>query len=350
MAQSAPETAVYVSNAGSNDIYCLAMNRESGDLTLIEKVAVPGADKPSPASLPMAASPDKRFLYAQLRSEPFPVSSFTIGSSNGKLILNGTTPLSAAMAYLNTDRAGKWLFGASYVSGKVEIRKINPLYLVEDEASQILDTPPKAHCVIIDPTNKFVYVAVLSADEILQFKFDAAKGMLTPNDPPSAKTKQGSGPRHLTFHPNNKWAYLLCETSGTMTLFAIDKDKGTLSEVQTVALDDYKGENAAASDIHVTPNGKYVYGAVRKTSMLHGFKIDPDKGTLTQIGHWPTETEPRGFNIDPRGKFLLSVGMKSKSMTVHAIDDASGALKPLKQYPMGTQPNWVEIVDLPKPA
>ena len=85
---------------------------------------------------------------------------------------------------------------------------------------------------------------------------------------------------------------------------------------------------------------------MRTTSTLHGYRIDPDKGTLTGIGKWPTEKVPRGFAIDPRGRFLLSVGMESAAMTVHAIDQGSGALKPVHQYPMGTQPNWVEIVDL----
>jgi len=98
----------------------------------------------------------------------------------------------------------------------------------------------------------------------------------------------------------------------------------------------------------VTPDGKFLYGAVRTTSTLHGYKIDPEKGTLTAIGKWPTEKTPRGFNIDPRSKFLLAVGMDSASMTVHAIDPNSGELKPAHQYPMGTQPNWVEIVDLIK--
>jgi 6-phosphogluconolactonase len=96
----------------------------------------------------------------------------------------------------------------------------------------------------------------------------------------------------------------------------------------------------------VTPDGKFLYGAVRTTSTLHGYKIDPSKGTLTSIGKWPTETTPRGFNIDPRGKYLLSVGMDSNAMTVHAIDPASGELTPVGHYPMGTQPNWVEIIDL----
>lgn len=89
----------------------------------------------------------------------------------------------------------------------------------------------------------------------------------------------------------------------------------------------------------------FLYGAVRTTSMLHGYKIDPEMGTLIGIGKWPTEKTPRGFNIDPRGKFLLAVGMDSASLTVHAIDQDNGELKNVKQYPMGNQPNWVEIVD-----
>jgi 6-phosphogluconolactonase len=96
----------------------------------------------------------------------------------------------------------------------------------------------------------------------------------------------------------------------------------------------------------VTPNGKFLYGAERRTSMLIGYRVDPDKGTLTPIGRFPTEKTPRGFNIDPRGKFVLSVGLNSNGMTVYSIDQVSGELKPIGQYPMGTQPNWVEIVDL----
>ena len=125
----------------------------------------------------------------------------------------------------------------------------------------------------------------------------------------------------------------------------VDPASGLLKELQFVDTNEYK-EQPAASDIHVTPDGKFLYGAERKTSMLIGYKIDPDKGTLTQIGRFPTEKTPRGFAIDPRGKFLLSVGMDSAGMTVYAIDHASGELKPIGHYPMGTQPNWIEIVDL----
>jgi 6-phosphogluconolactonase len=274
------------------------------------------------------------------------VSTFSIDHTTGKLTHLDTTPLVDQMAYINVDKAGKHLLGASYVGAKVAVYPIDARYIVKDNATQIIDTKPKAHCVFIDASNKYVYVPVLGADYVMQFKFDADTGMLTPNDPPTVTTKAGAGPRHFTIHPNGKWGYLITETTAMVGTYSIDKDKGTLTEVAFVDTGDYNQKDSAfASDIHVTPNGKFLYGAVRTTSMLHGYKIDPEKGTLTGIGKWPTEKTPRGFNSDPRGKFLLAVGMDSASLTVHAIDQDSGELKNVKQYPMGKQPNWVEIVD-----
>jgi 6-phosphogluconolactonase len=346
LAADGPETFVYVSNAGTKDIYVLGMNRDTGELTMIEKVPVPGAEKTSLVSLPMALAPNKRFIYAQLRSEPYPVSTFSIDHTNGKLTHLYVTPLVDQMAYINVDKTGKYLLGASYVGAKVAVYPIDARYIVEDKATQIINTKPKAHCVFIDASNKHVYVPVLGADYVMQFKFDAGTGMLTPNDPPTVGTKAGAGPRHFTIHPNGKWGYLITETTATIGAYSIDKDKGILTEMAFVDTGDYNQKDSAfASDIHVTPNGKFLYGAVRTTSMLHGYKIDPDKGTLTTIGKWPTEKTPRGFNIDPRSTFLLAVGMDSASLTVHAIDQKSGELKNVKQYPMGKQPNWVEIVD-----
>jgi 6-phosphogluconolactonase len=346
MAADSHETFVYVSNAGTKDISVFGMNRNTGELTVIETAPVPGSEKTAPVSLPMALAPSKRFLYAQLRSEPYPVSTFSIDHASGKLIHLGATPLVDQMAYINVDKTGKHLLCASYSGAKVAAYPIDARSVVEAKATQIIDTQPKAHCVFLDAGNKHVYVPVLSADYVMQFKFDASTGMLTPNDPPTVATKAGAGPRHFTIHPNGKWGYLITETTATIGTYSIDEDKGTLTEVAFVDTGDYNQKDSAfASDIHITPNGIFLYGAVRTTSMLHGYKIDPEKGTLTGIGKWPTEKTPRGFNIDPRGKFLLAVGMDSASLTVHAIDQKSGELKNVKQYPMGKQPNWVEIVD-----
>jgi 6-phosphogluconolactonase len=345
MAQGTPETVVYVSNAGSKEVFVLAMSRATGALELIEKTPVPGTDKPSPASLPMATSPDKHFLYAQLRSEPYPVSTYAIDPTTGRLSHLAATPLIDQMAYINTDRTGRFLLAASYVGAKLAIYPINPQSIVEANATQILDTKPKAHCVVIDAGNKNVYVPVLGGDIVMELKFDPATGTVSPNGPGEVATKAAAGPRHLTLHPNGKFAYLITETTATIGTYAVDPASGTLKELQFVDTNEYK-EQPAASDIHVTPDGKFLYGAERKTSMLIGYKIDPDKGTLTQIGRFPTEKTPRGFAIDPRGKFLLSVGMDSAGMTVYSIDQASGQLKPIGHYAMGTQPNWIEIVDL----
>src|ERR1700722_16775204 len=121
MAQGTPETVVYVSNAGSKEVFVLAMDRATGVLELIEKTPVPGTDKPSPASLPMATSPDKKFLYAQLRSEPYPVSAFAINPASGKITHLAAPPLVYQMAYLTNDRTGKYLVAASYVGAKLAI-------------------------------------------------------------------------------------------------------------------------------------------------------------------------------------------------------------------------------------
>src|SRR5260370_26852101 len=113
------------------------------------------------------------------------------------------------MAYINIDRNGKFLLAASYAGAKLAIYPINALGIVEAKAAQILDTKPKAHCVVIDAGNKNVYVPVLGADIVMQLKFDATTGTVSPNAPGEVATKAGAGPRPLTFHPNGKFCYLI---------------------------------------------------------------------------------------------------------------------------------------------
>jgi 6-phosphogluconolactonase len=347
MAQIAPDTVVYVSNAASKEIYILAMDRDSGDLTLLDKVSVPGTDKPSPSSMPMAVTPDHRFLYAALRSEPYPGSSFAIDPASGRLTHLATTPLQDSMAYIVTDRTGRYLLSASYPGNKLTINPIDADGHIVEKTTQIIPDKPKAHCIIVDPTNKYCYATSLGSDTLMEWKFDPASGTLSPNGPGAVHTKQGAGPRHLALHPNRRFLYLITETTDTIGAYAVDPETGTLRELQFVdALPANFKEQPAAADLHVTPDGRFLYGSERKTSTLTGYRIDPDRGSLTSIGHFPTEKTPRGFNIDPRGRFLLSVGLDSNAMTVYRIDPQSGALASLKQYPMGQQPNWIEIVDL----
>lgn len=347
MADTMPDTVVYVSNAGSKEIGVFAMNRDSGALTAIETTPVPGTEKPSPASMPMAVTPDHRFIIAALRSDNFPASSFAIDHESGRLTHVATTPLPASMAYIITDRTGRYLLEASYPGNELAINPIDADGHIVEKPTQIVPNHPKSHCILVDKANQHCYATSLGSDIVMEWIFDPANGTLSPNGPGVVHTKPGAGPRHMALHPSGRFLFLITETTDTIGAYAIDPASGTLTELQFVdARPPGFTAQPAAADLHVTPDGRFLYGSERKTSTLAGYRIDPDKGTLSGIGHWPTEKTPRGFNIDPRGRFLLSVGLDSNAMTVYRIDPQSGALTAFEHYPMGRMPNWIEIVDL----
>lgn len=343
-----PGTCVYVSNAESKEIFVLGMDADSGALTQIERIPVPGTNLPSPTSLPLAVSPDRRFLYAALRSPPYPASSFAIDPSSGRLIHLSMTPLISAMAYIVTDRTGRFLLCASYTDGKLAIYPIDAAGRIEARTTQVTATGPNAHCVVIDAANQFAFCAVLGADHVMQLVFDVASGTFSANAPPSIATRKGAGPRHLAFHPSGRTLYLLNQTDATVSTYRIEPGSGTLAEVEMIVTlpPHFLGE-ANAADIHVTPDGCFLYASERQTSTLVGFRIEPANGLLSPVGRWPTETTPRGFAIDPRGRFLLTAGLNSNQLSVHAINPKDGTLALRSQYPVGAMPNWVEIVDLP---
>jgi 6-phosphogluconolactonase len=333
---------VYVSNADSRDISVLRMDPETGALAPLARVPAGGT------VMPLAVSPDRRFLYAALRSDPVAVASFAIDPASGQLGHLSTVPIAASMPSISTDRSGRFLLCCSYQSSLIAIYPIGPHGFVQAQATQIVPTPPKAHQIQLDPSNRFVHVPCLGGDAILGFRFDAATGRIEPTQPPAAYTRTGAGPRHFQLHPNNRYLYLLGELDGSLSAFAFDARSGGLAEIQCVSAlpAGFTGKPSAA-DLHITPDGRFLYGSVRGPSTLAGFRVDADSGKLTPIGSTETETEPRGFAIDPRGRFLLAAGQKSHHLSVYRIDAETGGLKPLQRYEMGQAPNWIEIVPLP---
>jgi 6-phosphogluconolactonase len=257
----------------------------------------------------------------------------------------GPGPLADSMAYISTDRSGKFLFSASYGGNKVAVNPIGPDGVVQP-AQQIVPTEPNAHCILADPSNRYVLHTSLGGDLVYQEKFDAKTGKLTPNDPPSVSIKSKAGARHLVFSPSRKFVYLVDELDASVYVFPWDVKTGTLKkevQVTTALPKGFEGKPWAA-DIHLTPDGEFLYASERTSSMLAAFRVDPKTGLLTPIDFYPTEKQPRAFNIDPSGRHLLSVGQLSNSMTSYAIDKATGKLSKLKEYPVGKNPNWVEIV------
>ncbi len=347
-------TFVYVSNAEDGDIGTYTLQPDGG--------LVPGArvaaGKPV---MPMTVSPDRRFLYAAVRSKPFAVLTYAIDRKTGELQKRSGAALAESLPYITVDRTGRFLLGASYGGHLVSVNAIGTDGKVSDP-QQVIPTARNAHSIITDRTNRWVFVPHLGTDQIFQFRFDAKTGRLTANTPPVVQMKAGSGPRHIIVSPDNRFAYLLNELTATVTTLSLDAKTGLLTEVSTASAlpADTKlvpgaprpspGRNVDndvwASDLHVTPDGRFLYAAERTSSSLGAFSVDPATGKLTYLSSTPTETQPRGFAIDPTGRTMIVAGEKSDTLSVYAIDPASGALSLRQKYPTGKGSNWVEIVTL----
>jgi 6-phosphogluconolactonase len=255
----------------------------------------------------MAVSPDRRFLYAGARGEPKVVAGYAIDQTTGKLRHVANGQLDDSMAYIATDRTGRFLFGASYAGHKVTVNPIDPPGTVQPP-QQVLANHPNAHAILPDAANRHVLVPTLGNDRVYQFRFDAATGMLAPAAPPAVRLKDKAGPRHFAFHPGGKVVYVIGELDGIVYVFDYDAATGQLKERQAVSAlpPNFQGKPSAA-DLHITPDGRFLYGSERTSSTLAGFKVHGASGLLTPIGSVPTERRPRGFNIDSSGRYLLAV-------------------------------------------
>jgi 6-phosphogluconolactonase len=340
-------TFVYVGNSDSNDIYVWQLNQQTGELTMVEIVPIPGIIK-SGGSTPMAVSPDRRFLFVATRGEPQAVATFAIDAKSGKLKYIGSGPLKDSMAYIATDRTGRFLFAASYPGHKLTVSPIGANGVLQP-TQQVLENHTNSHSILPDAKNRFVLAMTLGNDLVNVFRFDAKTGKLEPNTPSSVAVKPKTGPRHFVFHPRGKQVYVLGELDATVHVFDWDATKGQLKEKQSVSgLPPGTTGRIAAADLHITPDGKFLYASDRTTNTLAGFKVNAADGTLTLLETIPTEMMPRGFRIDSSSRYLLVAGMRSHRMTSYKIESGSGKLAKLKEYALGKAPNWIEIIDLPK--
>ena len=351
-------TFVYVSNAEDGNI---GMYTLQADGTLQPG---PRVDAGKPV-MPMSVSPDKRFLYAAVRAKPFTVVTYSIDPKTGALKQLATAPLAESFPYIAVDKTGRYLLGASYGGHLVSVNAVDKDGKVS-EPIQVIPTARNAHAIITDRTNRYVFVPHLGTDQVFQFRLDATTGKLTANTPPTVQMKAMTGPRHIIMSPDNRFAYLLNELVATVTTLSLDEATGLLTEVSSASAlpADSKLVPGAprgavgvpgqaprdttndiwASDLHVTPNGKFLYAAERTSSSIGAFSVDTATGKLTYLSSTPTEKQPRGFRIDPKGRHMVVSGEKSDTISVYEIDGASGALKLLQKYPTGKGSNWVEIV------
>jgi 6-phosphogluconolactonase len=304
----------------------------------------------------LAVHPNQRFLYVATEDplslgpdfdQASYVSAFAIDSATGKLrLLNAMPTGGTSTCYLSVDKTGHYVLMANFGSSSVTVLRIKDdgslgeqtAFMKHIGKGRDLSFQSKAHPHSIDvsPDNRFAIVSDLGVDKLFVYRFDAATGALSPDDPPFVAAEAGGGPRHFVFDSAGKFGYSLKEMSGFVTVMAWDSAKGSFTNVQdarTLASDFIGASDSAEIAIH--PNGKFLYESNRRfrgpnlwgPDTIGVFSIDPVKGTLTEVEQVPPGgTMPRNFAIDPTGSYLFSANELSGNVLLFRVDTNTGRL------------------------
>jgi 6-phosphogluconolactonase (cycloisomerase 2 family) len=300
------------------------------------------------------------------------VSAFAINRADGQLtLLNTVRSGGAGPTYVSLHPSGKFLLIANYFGGSIAVLpiladgRLGPATDVKQDAGPIgprtaRNAPPgsfafsghdhtHAHMIQTDPAGRFVLHADLGLDRLFVWKFDAVKGVLTPNDPPSVALPPGDGPRHFAFHGNGRWCYSLQEEGSTIVLFDYDSARGRLTARQTISSlpPGYAGSNFC-SEILVSADGRFVYAGNRLHDSIALFAIG-NTGELTFVADEPTRGNyPRSFAFDPTGEFFYCLNQRADNVTVFRVEKRTGKLTFTGQYTPIGNPSHLLFLDLAK--
>ena len=336
------QTHVYLSIAGENRIAIYTLDVTRGGIELQENIEVSG----SPG--PLARSLCGNYLYAGLRSSQ-EIATFRIDEETKHLTHLRTVQLDADTCYIATDKTGNFLLSAYYGAGKVTVHTIGDDKTVQDEPIQTVETDIHAHCIETDASNRFAFVPhTVPRNAIYQFHFNEDTGILTQNPIGNLNPGAPIGPRHVCFHPSKPILYASNEQGSSVSAYTLEEEEhpGILMDLQedlsTLAAD-FEGDNTCGQ-IHVDPQGTFLYVSNRGHDSIAGFAIDEESGRLSAIGHQLTEPTPRVFNIDETGSLLFVGGQGSGRLATYRINRESGELSPLANYAVGESPMWVLFV------
>jgi len=337
-ATSAPKPYLVYFGTGAEAIYVSEFDPASGELS----DPMMAAELPRPNFV--AIHPDGEHLYAASRienaaGEQVSVAvAYSIDRENGALTrLNEVDARGAGSCHLNVDATGKMLAIANYASGSVTAMTIGAdgrlgeiSGFVQHEGSSVnpdRQQGPHAHSVNFSPDNRFVIAADLGLDKVLVYRVAPQTGSIEANDPPGVSVAPGGGPRHFTFHPNGRSAYVINEMASTVTAFDYDAAAGSFSELQTISTlpEDFDGASTTA-EVLVHPSGKFLYGSNRGHDSIAVFTIGDD-GKLTPVDRTSSGgVTPRNFRIGPEGKFLFAANQKTNNVVLFQIDQDTGRL------------------------
>lgn len=339
---SADEPVVFISAFASGEkgaIHAFSFDGNAGRLKLLNRTT----DVESPFFL--ALSPNGKHLYS-IDAEKFGgednefVAAYSIEGRGGKLNrLNRQDAKGTASCYLDVDSTGRTVVVANYSTGDVAalpIRKDGSLgeaaSYVKHKGSSVDPARQKsafAHSIEISPDNRFALAADLGADRVFVYRLNAKKSGLTPGKAQSsAVVAAGSGPRHLTFHPNGNRVYVINELKNTVTFFSYEPKTGKLEAQQTISTlpADFTGTSYTA-DVKITPDGKFLYGTNRGHDSIAIFRIEKD-GVLSLVKIEPSLGKgPQNLLITPDGRWLICANMAGHNVSVFGINGDTGQLK-----------------------
>jgi 6-phosphogluconolactonase len=343
--------------SGRKNIEAFRLDMASGALTRIGVAAE--IERPSFLFL----SPNHQFLYSVSEggnAAGSSVSAFAVDLTAGKLaFLNKQPAGGSGPCYVEVDHNGKDALVANYGSGSFAVfplaadGTLQPKSgFIQDQGSSVnpdRQEGPHAHCLVAGPGDKFAYGCDLGLDKVMIFKFDAGQGTLVANKPAFAQDKPGAGPRHITFHPNGRWAFLINEMASTLTVFSYNAASGALQEIQTASTlpANFSGQNTGA-EVAVHPSGNFVYASNRGDDSIAVFRFDKTAGRLKLVERTSTGGKtPRQFEIDPSGRYLLAANQDSNTVIVFRIDAATGQLQSIGSPVESDNPQCVRCVPAP---
>lgn len=288
----------------------------------------------------LALSPNSNFVYAVNEDgadKGGRVSSLKIDKKSGRLTpINHQPSNGIHPCYITTDKKGKWILAGNYTSGTLSVlpvRKgvISPSIQTIQHTGKGPDSSrqqsPHVHGVFINPNSGYVYVTDLGANRIFKYSMDKKNGHLKATKMPIIRGITGNGPRHLDFHPNGKFIYVLNELSNEIAVVKqAGEDDFEIQSISSLPIT-FKGTSTAA-DIHISSDGNFLYCSNRGSANSIGiYKIDTDNGFLSLITHTYTGGEtPRNFNFDPTGRFLLVANQNSNSIAIFKREASTGLI------------------------
>lgn len=317
----------------SEGIYIYKMDQLTGALKRTGSIR---SENPSFLTI----DPARRFLYAVNETPSGAVSAFRIDPATRQLTSINQQPSEGAdPCFVMVDQRGKSLLLANYTGGNVAVLPIKTdgslgaaIDVKQHEGSGPREQQKSAHAhsIKLDRANRFAVSADLGSDKVMIYRFDPLTRKLAPAQQPSATLHPGAGPRHLAFHPNGKYLYVINELDSSLTSFKYDALQGTLTPFESVSTlpRDFTGKSYCA-DVHVSKSGRFLYGSNRGHNSIVVFAIDPQTARLNLVEHVSTEGKwPRNFTIDPSGRFLLVANQHTDNVVVFRIDAQTGRLTP----------------------